>query len=743
MLPQGDILVPAHVTGRKHDADGNPIGVANSNPLLDIRVYEVEFLDGHIKEYAANRIAESIYAEVDPEGNQFLLMDEITGHQKDENAIEKANQWIQIGSNRHRCKTTQGWKLKNLWRNGTTTWEWLRNLKESNPIKVAEYAIAQGIADEPAFAWWVPFVMKRRDLYVKAVGTRYQKRLHKFGIEVPMTVKRAYEIDKETGTDFWAKAIEKEMKHVCPAFEILVKGRSAPIGSKWIPCHMVFEVKMDFTQKARFVAGGHWTAPLASLTYSSVVARDSVRLCFLIAALNDLDLLAADIGNAYLNADTRVRVHTTCGPEFGGDQGKITIIRKALYGLKSSGAAWRSHLASTLHDMQFKASLADPDVWMRPAVKASGENYYEYIFVYVDDILVVSEKPAVTMDTIGKAYRLKEGSVGPPTQYLGVQIKPHRFDDMPGSVFWSMGSARYVKEAVHNVEIELKKVCKTLPSSRITSPLAHGYRPELDMSPLLDAAHTNFNQQQIGILCWAVELGCIDLHCSVALMAQYLVAPRQGHLNQVYHMFAYLKAHDRSRIVLDASWPKVDESRFHQADWHEFYRDVQEAIPPNAPESRGNSVIMSCFCDADHAGNKVFRRSHTGILIFVNRAPIIWFLKRQNTVETSTFGSEFVAARIAVELIEGLRYQLHMFGVPIDGPTNMYIDNESVVLNSTHPESALKKKHNAIAYHRVREAVAAGTIRIAYECSETNLADLLTKLMPGSKMKELCRRILH
>jgi len=377
MLPQGDILVPAHVTGRKHDADGNPIGVANSNPLLDIRVYEVEFLDGHIKEYAANRIAESIYAEVDPEGNQFLLMDEITGHQKDGNAIEKANQWIQIGSNRHRCKTTQGWKLKNLWKNGTTNWEWLRNLKESNPIKFAEYAIAQGIADEPAFAWWVPFVMKRRDLYVKAVGTRYQKRSHKFGIEVPMTVERAYEIDKETGTDFWAKAIEKEMKHVCPAFEILVKGRSAPIGSKWIPCHMVFEVKMDFTQKARFVAGGHWTAPLASLTYSSVVARDSVRLCFLIAALNDLDLLAADIGNAYLNADTRVRVHTTCGPEFGGDQGKITIIRKALYGLKSSGAAWRSHLASTLHDMQFKASLADPDVWMRPAVKASGENYYE------------------------------------------------------------------------------------------------------------------------------------------------------------------------------------------------------------------------------------------------------------------------------------------------------------------------------------------------------------------------------
>jgi hypothetical protein len=86
MLPQGDILVPAHVTRRKHDVNGNPIGVAHYNPLLDTRVYEVEFPDGHIKEYAANIIAENIYAEVDSEGNQFLIMDEIIGQQADETA---------------------------------------------------------------------------------------------------------------------------------------------------------------------------------------------------------------------------------------------------------------------------------------------------------------------------------------------------------------------------------------------------------------------------------------------------------------------------------------------------------------------------------------------------------------------------------------------------------------------------------------------------------------------------------
>ncbi len=87
-----------------------------------------------------------------------------------------------------------------------------------------------------------------------------------------------------------------------------------------------------------------------------------------------------------------------------------------------------------------------------------------------------------------------------------------------------------------------------------------------------------------------------------------------------------------------------------------------ESIPLNAPEPRGNPMLMSCFVDADHAGNKITRRSHTGIIIFCNHAPILWYSKRQNTVETSTLGSEFIATRLAVELIEGLRYKLCMFG---------------------------------------------------------------------------------
>ena len=173
-----------------------------------------------------------------------------------------------------------------------------------------------------------------------------------------------------------------------------------------------------------------------------------------------------------------------------------------------------------------------------------------------------------------------------------------------------------------------------------------------------------------------------------------------------------------------------------------FYPDAKEAVPPNMPEPRGKPVIMSTFVDADHAGCNATRRSHTGVIIFINRAPISWYSKRQNTVESSTFGRDFIAMKTAVELVEGLRYKLRMFGVELEGPRNIFCDNEDVVKNVKNPQSTLKKKHNSIAYHRTREAIAAGTVRVANEDGETNLADLLTKLLPGTRLRKMIARIL-
>ena len=135
--------------------------------------------------------------------------------------------------------------------------------------------------------------------------------------------------------------------------------------------------------------------------------------------------------------------------------------------------------------------------------------------------------------------------------------------------------------------------------------------------------------------------------------------------------------------------------------------------------------------DADHAGNQITQQSHTGVLLFVCCAPIIWYSKRQNTVETSTFGSEFIATKMVTEMIQALHYKLCMMGIPIDGPTNMFGDNKAVVRNSTMPESTLKKIHVANCYHHVQEVCALGMIQIAKEDGATNLADVLTKSVPG------------
>jgi hypothetical protein len=124
---------------------------------------------------------------------------------------------------------------------------------------------------------------------------------------------------------------------------------------------------MDFTRKARFDAGGHTTDTQGLITNSSVMSCDSVQLAFLLAGLNDLDVLTGDVANSYLNALCLEMIWFEGGVETGKDRGKVLIVTRALYGLKSSGAAWRAVLAATLRDMNFTSTHANPDVWIRSA----------------------------------------------------------------------------------------------------------------------------------------------------------------------------------------------------------------------------------------------------------------------------------------------------------------------------------------------------------------------------------------
>jgi hypothetical protein len=126
----------------------------------------------------------------------------------------------------------------------------------------------------------------------------------------------------------------------------------------------------------------------------------------------------------------------------------------------------------------------------------------------------------------------------------------------------------------------------------------------------------------------------------------------------------------------------------------------------------------------------------------INATPIEWFSKRQNTVESATYGSEFTAARQATDQIVDLRYTLRMFGVPIDGPAWMFGDNQSVVTSSNLPHSPLTKRHNALAYHRVREAIAAKVMYFLHMEGSMNPADIMTKFLPWSTAKDFVTKLL-
>jgi len=129
--------------------------------------------------------------------------------------------------------------------------------------------------------------------------------------------------------------------------------------------------------------------------------------------------------------------------------------------------------------------------------------------------------------------------------------------------------------------------------------------------------------------------------------------------------------------------------------------------------------------------------------LMLNKTPIDWFSKKQLSVESATYGSEFVAARIGTDKIVETRYMLRMLGVPIEGPSIMFGDNMAVINSASIPDSNLKKQHNALSYHRVREAIAADVLRMHHIPGTENPADILTKFLPGKVWYHLMKPILH
>jgi hypothetical protein len=232
----------------------------------------------------------------------------------------------------------------------------------------------------------------------------------------------------------------------------------------------------------------------------------------------------------------------------------------------------------------------------------------------------------------------------------------------------------------------------------------------------------------IGAIQWMITIGRHDISTAVMTMSGFRVAPRNGHLERVKRIYGYLSKMRHSAIRVrtdDADYSDLPEM---EHDWSpSVYGEISEYIPQDAPDPVGKMVTLIHYVDANLMHDTISGRSVTCILHMINTTSLDWYCKKQATVETATYGSEFVAARICVEQIINLRNTLRYLGAPIRSKSYMFGDNKSVIDSSMQVYANLHKRHNMLLFHRVHEAIASGMLGFYFIPGNINPADILSK----------------
>ena len=339
--------------------------------------------------------------------------------------------------------------------------------------------------------------------------------------------------------------------------------------------------------------------------------------------------------------------------------------------------------------MGFKPSRADPDIWMKSSKDGS---HYEYIAVYVDDLAICMKDPKSFCDTLKEKYKLKLKGVGPINYHLGCGYTR----DEDGTLV--ADPRKYVEKILESYEKPLEK---------------NQRRPR----------HLWWEET-----IWLSGLGRFDIAVHVMTMSRFRQQPRIGHLERLKKIVGYLANFPHGALRFRLHEPDYSNLPHKEYDWQRtVYGGAKEEIPHDIPEPKGKHVTTTTYVDANLHHDQVTGKAVTACLHIVNATPSHWYTKRQATVETATYGSEFVAARIATDQIIDLRYTLMYLGVPVRSKSYMFGDNKSVVDSASIPASTLSKKSTLASYHRVREAIAAGYLQFNWKDGKSNPADILSK----------------
>jgi Reverse transcriptase (RNA-dependent DNA polymerase) len=534
------------------------------------------------------------------------------------------------------------------WENGEITSEPLSIIGADDPVTCALYASENNLLHLDGWKRFRSIAKNHKKLtcFVNQAKLRSYRTSpkYKFGFLIPRNYEEALRLDAKFGNTRWTDAVIVEMLQMHDYNTFIDKGykdlvdvaRILP-NFKKIRAHLVFDVKHDGRHKARLVADGHLTdIPLGSV-YSGVVSLRGLRMLIFLAELNELETWATDIGNAYLEAVTSEKVYIIAGPEFKDLEGHVLVIYKALYGLRTFGLRWHERFADCLREMGFIPCKAEPDIWMR-----RNGNVYEYSAVYVDDLAIAAKYPNTIVEIFTNTYNFKLKGTGTIHFHLGMDF--FREDD--GTLCIEP------KKYIERMMASHLQMFGEYPKSNVSLPLEHGDHPELDMSNFLNEEDTQKYQSLVGAMQWAVCISHIDITTAVMTLSSFRAAPRIGHLERAKRVYSYLSKMKQAVIRIRTDEPDLSGQPDPLYDWsYSVYGEGSEHLPYDVPEALGKYVMLTHYVDANLYHDMLTGRFVTGILHFLNKTPMDWFSKKQSTVETAMYGSEFVAARTCTEQI--------------------------------------------------------------------------------------------